>query len=174
MKRTILATLLITSSLLSANLTNLKTISSDFTQIITNSTHNTIKYQGTMFAKKKNNLALWIYTIPIEKEIYYRNGNIVILEPDLEQATFAKLNKIPNIITILKTAKKVSQNKLIANFNKTKYTILLDKDKIKSISYKDQMQNNVTINLNKVKINKEIKDNRFIYEIPAGYDIIKQ
>jgi len=174
MKKLILSTLLVASSLISAELTNLKTISSNFTQLITNSSHNTIKYQGKMYAKKQDNLALWIYTSPIEKKIYYRDGDIVILEPDLEQVTFAKLNKVPNIITILKSAKKVSKNKLIATFNKTKYTITVNGDKVQRISYQDEMQNNVSIRFSNVKTNKDIKDDLFIYEIPAGYDVLKQ
>ncbi len=174
MKKLILSTLLVTSSLISAELTNLKTISSNFTQLITNDSHNTIKYQGKMFAKKQNNLALWIYTSPVEKKIYYRDGNIVILEPDLEQVTFAKLNKVPNIITILKTAKKISNHKLVAKFNKTKYTITVDGDKVQRISYHDEMQNNVSIRFSNLKTNTPIKDDLFIYEIPAGYDVLKQ
>jgi len=174
MKKFIFSLLVVSSSLISAELANLKTISTNFTQLITNNSHNTIKYLGKMYAKKQNNLALWIYMRPIEKKIYYRDGNIVILEPDLEQATFAKLNKVPNIITILKNAKKVSSNKLIATFNKTKYSITTNKNIVKSISYKDEMQNRVTINFSNMKVNKNIDDNLFIYEIPAGYDVLKQ
>ena len=174
MKKYIIALLVASSSLISAELANLKTISTNFTQLISNNSHNTIKYSGKMYAKKQNNLALWIYTSPVEKKIYYRDGNIVILEPDLEQVTFAKLNKVPNIITILKNAKKVSANKLIATFNKTKYSILTDKNLVKSISYKDEMQNNVTINFYNTKVNNNISDKIFIYEIPAGYDVLKQ
>jgi len=174
MKKYILALLLITSSLISAELTNLKTISSNFTQLISNSSHNTIKYNGKMYAKKENNLALWIYTSPVEKKIYYRDGNIVILEPDLEQVTFAKLNKVPNIISILKRAKKISKNKLVATFNKTKYTITTNKNTVKKIQYKDEMQNRVTINFYNTKVNHNISDRVFIYEIPAGYDVLKQ
>jgi len=174
MKKLILSTLVVASSLLSAELANLKTISSSFTQLITNSSHNTIKYYGKMFAKKQNNLALWVYKSPVEKKIYYRDGNIVILEPDLEQVTFAKLNKVPNIITILKTAKKISKNKLVAKFNKTTYTITVSGDKVQRISYRDEMQNNVSIRFTNVKTNRFLSDDLFMYEIPAGYDVLKQ
>ena len=141
MKKYILALLVASSSLISAELANLKTISTNFTQLISNSSHNTIKYNGKMYAKKENNLALWIYTSPVEKKIYYRDGNIIILEPDLEQATFAKLNKVPNIISILKRAKKISENKLVAIFNKIKYTITIHNEIVKKIQLqKNQMQ----------------------------------
>ncbi len=174
MKKIIFSTLVAISSLISADLSNLKSISANFTQLITNSSHNTIKYQGKMYAKKQNNLALWIYTKPVEKKIYYRDGNIVILEPELEQVTFAKLNKVPNLITILKGAKKISDNQLVAKFNNTKYTITTNGDKISRVSYKDEMQNNVSIRFTNVKTNQFISDDTFIYEIPAGYDVLKQ
>ncbi len=174
MKKILLLTILTISNLISAQLTEIKTISADFEQLITNDTKNTIKYKGKMYAKKENNLALWIYTSPIEKKIYYRDGDIVIIEPDLEQATFARLNKIPNIITILKNAKKVSKNTLVTYFNKTKYTITVDKNRVKKISYKDTMQNKVSIIFTNVNIDKPIKDELFIYEIPAGFDILRQ
>ena len=174
MKKIIFSVFILITNLISTELSNLKTISANFTQVITNESQNTIKYKGKMYAKKQENLALWIYTSPVEKKIYYRDGDIVIIEPDLEQATFARLNKVPNIITILKNAKKVSKNTLIANFNKTKYTIILEKNIVKRISYKDEMQNNVSIRFTNVKTNKPISDDLFIYEIPAGFDILRQ
>ena len=174
MKKIIFTTLVALSSLISADLSHIKSISANFTQLITNSANNTIKYHGKMYAKKQNNLALWIYKSPVEKKIYYRNGNIVILEPDLEQVTFAKLNKVPNIITILKSTKRVSKNKLIAKFNKTRYTITINGNKVSRVSYKDEMQNNVSIRFSNVKVNRFLSDDLFIYEIPAGYDVLKQ
>jgi len=174
MKKKLFMLILATSALISADLNNIKTLKTSFVQKIKNSTNNTITYKGVMFAKKANNLALWIYNRPIYKEIYYRDGNIVVIEPDLEQATFAKLKKIPNILTLLKNAKKISENKLVTVFNHTKYIITTDKNFVKSIQYKDEMQNSVEIDFIKPEVNKPIDDQRFIYKIPAGYDILKQ
>ena len=174
MKKKLLMMILVTSSLISADLANIKTIKTSFVQKIKNTANSVIIYKGEMFAKKENNLALWIYDKPVHKEIYYRDGDIVIIEPELEQATFAKLDKVPNIITLLKKAKKVSQNTLVTTFKDTKYTIKTDHEKIKEISYKDEMQNKVSISFINPKINTNINDSRFIYQIPAGYDILKQ
>ena len=165
---------LITSTLIATDLTNIKTIQTGFIQKIKNNTNNVLTYQGTMFAQKQNNLALWIYEKPIYKEIYYRDGKIVIIEPDLEQATFAKLEKVPNIITLLKNAKQISKNRFVTTFNNTKYKITTDNNFVKYIEYKDEMQNHVKINFINPKINKKIEKNRFIYKIPSGYDILKQ
>jgi outer membrane lipoprotein carrier protein len=174
MRKKLLFLLLTTTALISADLTNIKTIETNFIQKIKNSSNNVLTYKGKMFAKKKNNLALWIYYSPVKKKIYYRDGDIVILEPELEQVTFAKLEKIPNIITLLKRAKKISKNKLVTTFNNTKYYITTDKKFVKYITYRDEMQNSVTIIFRNPKVNKPINDNKFIYEIPAGYDVLKQ
>jgi len=174
MKKNFLLMFLTTSALISADLTNIKTLKTSFIQEIKNSSNNVIIYEGKMYAKKNNNLALWIYDKPVKKEIYYRNGNITIIEPDLEQATFAKLKTIPNIITLLKNAKKISKNKLITVFNNIKYTIVTDKNFVKYIVYKDEMQNQVLIKFINPQINQNLNDDIFIYKIPAGYDILKQ
>jgi len=174
MKKKLLLLLLSSMALISADFSNIKTIETSFIQKIKNSSNNVLTYKGKMFAKKEKNLALWIYNQPIYKKIYYRDGDIVIIEPDLEQVTFAKLKKIPNIITLLKRAKKVSTNKLVTVFNDTKYTITTDKNFVKYISYKDEMQNQVTIYFINPKVNTHISDQKFIYEIPAGYDVLKQ
>ncbi len=174
MKKKLLMMILVTSSLISADLTGIKTIKTSFVQKIKNSANSVIIYKGKMFAKKENNLALWVYDKPVKKEIYYRDGNIVILEPDLEQATFAKLDKVPNIITLLKKAKRVSKNTLVTTFKDTKYTIKTNHKNIEEISYKDEMQNHVSIDFINPKINTKIDNNIFIYQIPAGYDILKQ
>ncbi len=171
-KRIFTISILVTT-LVSARISDIKTISADFTQKVTNETNQVLLYKGTMFAKKKNNQALWIYTYPFEKEIYYKNGKIVVIEPDLEQATFAKLNKVPNILTLLKRAKKISHNRLVTRFNGTKYYITLYHNKISQIDYIDEMQNRVSIKLSAVKINKPISDRRFIYHIPKDYDILQ-
>jgi outer membrane lipoprotein carrier protein len=166
--------LLMSSILIATNLTNIQTIQTSFIQKIKNNTNNVLTYQGTMFAQKQNNLALWIYEKPKYKEIYYKNGEIVIIEPDLEQVTFAKLEKAPNIITILKNAKQISKNKLITIFNNTKYKISTDDNFVKYIEYKDEMQNYVRIDFINPKINQKIGKNRFVYKIPSGYDVLKQ
>jgi len=160
-------------NLVSADFGSIKTISTDFEQKVINESGQVLKYTGTMFAKKSENQALWIYTYPIEKEIYYKNGNIVIIEPDLEQATFAKINKVPNIITLLKRAKKVSEHRLVTRFNGTRYYILIDKNKIREISYVDEMKNKVSIRFIDTKINENISNSRFEYHIPKDYDILR-
>jgi outer membrane lipoprotein carrier protein len=127
-----------------------------------------------MYATKQNNQALWVYTSPIEKKIYYKNGSIVIIEPELEQVIFAKLSKIPNVLTLLNNAKQVSANTLTTTFNNIVYKITTNGNKIKSISYTDEIQNRVLIEFNAQKTNGHIDGSKFVYSIPEDYDILEQ
>jgi len=174
MKKIAVILTFLVSALFSLNLNDIKSIKTQFYQEIINSSGNKIYYKGTMFAKKDKNQALWIYQQPIYKEIYYLNGKIVIIEPDLEQATFAKLKKIPNIITLLKSAKKIDNNTYVTKFNNTKYFITLKNNTLYKISYIDEMKNKVNVTLINPKINIDISDQRFQYHIPKGYDILKE
>jgi outer membrane lipoprotein carrier protein len=127
-----------------------------------------------MYATKQDNQALWEYNSPIEKKIYYKSGNIVIIEPELEQVIFAKLSKVPNVLSLLNNAKQISENKLVTTFNKIKYTIVTDGNTIKSINYVDEIQNRVTIEFSDQKTNSKINSAVFTYTIPTDYDILEQ
>lgn len=174
MKKILLSSILFSCTLLSANISELHTLESDFKQSIVNEQNSQITYSGKMYATQKDNQALWEYTTPIVKKIYYKEGNIVIIEPELEQAIFAKLTKVPNVLQLLNSAQKLSDTKLVTTFNKIKYTITLDKNKIKKITYVDEIQNKVTIVFEKQTTNGYIKPETFVYSIPEEFDILEQ
>ncbi|NPA74303.1 MAG: outer membrane lipoprotein chaperone LolA [Epsilonproteobacteria bacterium] len=157
---------------LSANsLQDIRTIKSDFTQTITNESNKTIRYSGKFYADADGK-ALWIYEKPIQKSIYYLNGKVVVIEPELEQAIFSKFENFPKILTILKSAKP-KNGKLVAACCDTDYQISVKNKKIKSISYKDKVGNSVKITFSNQEINIILDDSVFRYKIPQGYDILK-
>lgn len=174
MKKILLSMAFMSTTLLSANITQLNSLESNFKQSIVNDQNSRITYQGKMYATKQNNQALWEYTSPIEKKIYYKDGSIVIIEPELEQVIFAKLSKVPNVLSLLNSAKEISENKFETTFNNVIYTIATEGEKIKSISYTDEIQNRVTIEFNAQKTNEYIDVNKFVYTIPEDYDILEQ
>lgn len=174
MKKLLLSAALLSTTFLSANITALNSLESNFKQSIVNDQNSRITYQGKMYATKQNNQALWIYTTPIEKKIYYKDGSIVIIEPELEQVIYAKLSKVPNVLSLLNSAKKISTDRFETTFNNVKYTIITHGDAVNSISYTDEIQNRVTIEFNTQKINKGIDENKFLYSIPEDYDILQQ
>ncbi len=174
MKKILLSVALLSTTLLSANITQLNSLESNFKQSIVNDQNSRITYSGKMYATKQNNQALWEYTSPIEKKIYYKDGSIVIIEPELEQAIFAKLSKVPNVLSLLNSAKRISENRFETTFNNVKYMIETNGNKINSISYTDEIQNRVTIEFNAQKTNENINASKFVYSIPEDYDILEQ
>ena len=169
----ILATLFLAPTLWAQNL-DIKTIQADFTQSITNDQNAVVTYQGKMYATQEKNQALWEYKVPIIKQIYYKEGKLVIIEPELEQVIYAKLDKIPNILALLKSAKKISENTLQTTFNALTYNITLKEGKLEKIFYKDEMQNSVMIVFQNEVVNDPIQESRFSYTIPKGYDILEE
>ena len=150
---------------------DIHSIKANFTQTITNEQNSTIKYSGKFYAKSDNK-ALWIYQKPIKKELYFLDGKVVIIEPELEQAIFSGAKKLPKILDILKNAKK-EKNRLIAKCCDTTYTIITKGNQIISVSYKDKVGNNVKINFFNEETNLIIDDEIFRYKIPKDYDILK-
>ncbi len=160
--------------LISANILNINSIESNFEQTITNDQSSQIRYTGKMYAKQANNKALWQYKTPIKKQIFYTNGKLIIIEPELEQAIFAKLDKVPNVLALIKNAQKISNNTLSTTFNSITYTIQINGNKIDSISYTDELHNNVIIRFLNEKTNSYINDSKFVFNIPKNYDILEQ
>ncbi len=165
---------LLTTSTIFANSLNIQTLESNFTQSITNDQNAKIVYTGKMYATQAKNKALWEYNSPIVKKIYYTGGKLVIIEPELEQVIYAKLEKVPNVLKLIKSAKKVADDTLQTRFNATTYNILVEDNKIVNITYIDEMQNSVAIEFNNEKVNGVLSDSVFSYTIPADYDILEQ
>jgi len=173
-KTLVLSSLLLVSTI-SANSLDITSLETDFTQTIVNDQNAKITYTGKMYATSAKNQALWEYNSPIVKKIYYKGGKeLVIIEPELEQVIYAKLNKVPNILKLLQSAKKISANKLQTRFNGLTYNIETNGNKIEKISYTDEMQNSVVISFANEKVNGVIRGSRFAYTIPADYDILEQ
>ncbi len=168
-----LSALFLTSTI-SANSLNIQSLESNFRQSIINDQNAKIIYTGKMYATQTKNQALWEYNTPIIKQIYYKGGKLVIIEPELEQAIYAKLDKVPNVLKLLKSAKKISQNILQTRFNGLTYKITTAGNQIEKISYTDEMQNKVVISFTNEIVNQGIDSSRFSYKIPADYDILEQ
>jgi outer membrane lipoprotein carrier protein len=170
----LLSTALFLAISLQANIYNLSSLESNFSQSITNDQNAKIVYHGKMYAKRENNQALWRYTSPINKDIYYKGGKLIIIEPDLEQVIYAKMDKIPNILTILDNAVQIGENRLQTSFNNINYNITMNGNKIDKIEYKDEMENRVKITFTNENVNHKINNSVFNFIIPEDYDILEQ
>ncbi len=146
------------------------TLSSDFKQSV-ESDGKAIMYSGNFIAEAKN--AFWHYAKPSVKNIYFYGDEVVVVEPDLEQAIYTKLKDTPDLGAILRSAKKVSENRYEAVFDGIKYKVSLKNELPYEVKYRDKLENEVTITLSNVKKNVAIKDKGiFKPVIPQGYDIV--
>ncbi|WP_185900182.1 LolA-like outer membrane lipoprotein chaperone [Campylobacter sp. MIT 99-7217] len=147
-----------------------KSFSSDFTQIVSNK-NSKISYKGKLIITQ--NKAFWSYEEPTQKQIYIKNQNITIVEPDLEQVILTKLEKVPNLTQIFKNAKQNKQGLYEANYEGVRYIVKLENDEVQSISYQDDLENEVSIILSKQKRNFAVDENIFEAKYPKSYDILR-
>ena len=148
-------------------------IQSDFTQKVTSPEGSILEYQGTFYARDDNR-ALWVYTKPITKKIYFLPGRVMIVEPDLEQVIISALDKTPNLSKLLSEAKKTSDNAYEAHFGETTYHITTKEGVPESIYYLDKLENKVQIILKEVTTNLILDNVLFTMQIPSHYDVINQ
>jgi outer membrane lipoprotein carrier protein len=159
---------------LSANVFNtIKSFQASFEQTITNSSKTTITYKGEIFIKD-NSKILWKYKKPIVKNVYILDNFAIIDEPELEQAIYTSLDKEINLFKILQEAKQVDENHYQATLNDMQYTVKLINNQITAISYKDELENSVTINFTHVIQNLDIDAELFQFFPPTSYDIIRK
>ena len=138
----------------------------NFTQTINNNGKK-IYYKGKLFYKKGQ--ILWKYFYPVKKYIWI-NKKVYVYEPNLMQVTISKRPKF-TLQNILKNAKK-EKNFYIAKINNKKVYFIYDKT-IKSLHYKDDAGNLVTITFSKPSV-KPLKDSIFIPTYPNDVDFIYQ
>jgi outer membrane lipoprotein carrier protein len=171
MKKILISTLL--SIACYADLQSISSIEADFSQTIVDDHNKTLVYKGHLFASKPQ-YALWQYTQPVKKEIYLYNDRVTIIEPELEQAIIKHLQNQLNFFTLIKQAKQIDKHHYVTFMKDKKIFITLNKDKIESIHYKDEFENDVTLIFTNEIINKAIPQNIFEAKIPIDFDIITE
>jgi len=164
---------MVTFSFLNANpFKQIKTFQADFIQSIVNNSNKEIKYSGKIYIKEPY-LVLWRYDDP-QKDVYINNQLVTIVEPELEQAIITKLKNEINMVKLLQDATKVSKDIYQTELYNIVYTIKLEDRKLKSINYKDELENQVKISfLNSIE-NQDIQNSTFEANIPNDYDIIRK
>lgn len=161
---------------LHAENTRIHSISSDFNQTITSTENETLIYEGNFIASKDENLAYWNYLTPNPKQIYFSEYQVIIVEPDLEQAIITRLDQLTDIPSILSDAidsKEESQNEVEVTISGIVYTIHFQQDLPIKISYHDEIENKVEINLKNTKLNVDIDKTIFNVKLPSNYDIVQ-
>ena len=151
---------------------NITSFQADFEQTITNEQNKTLRYEGEIHFKAPDKL-LWIYKKPIEKKIVIANGRIVIVEPELEQATIKKM-KEKTLFALLKKAKKVDKNHYKLQEKNKNFDIYFQKGVLKKVRYIDEFGNENEVVFANQRQNEDLNDSIFSVEIDPDYDIIYQ
>ena len=159
--------------LLIASILDFKTIESDFTQTVTNKSGNTITYKGTIKIKGEDKI-LWSYKTPVLKNVFITKNKAIIDEPELEQAITSRLSSDLNIVTIINKSKKIGKNTYENKLDETKYTVIIENNILKSVRYRDELDNDVGVLFTNFKRNFPIQDEIFDFKIPPHYDVIKK
>ena len=154
-----------------ASLSEINSFNADFIQNITDEKDKVLSYNGHILASKPQN-ALWTYKQPIEKHVYINPRTVTIIEPEIEQVIIKRIESNFNFFNMIQNAQKVDKDSYVAHYKESIFTILTENNLLKSISYKDEFENNVEIIfLNQIQ-NIEIDRKLFIPFIPVDYDII--
>lgn len=143
----------------------------DFIQTVTNDKGNSLKYKGHVKAMKPQ-YALWTYSEPSQKFIYIAKNRATIIEPELEQVIVRSLGSSIDFFNIIKQAKKINSNTYIAKFQSINYTIKIENSYLKSIEYKDELDNSISIIFIQQAENLKMNKEDFFPTIPQEYDII--
>lgn len=152
----------------------IENISSDFTQTVTSNENISLVYKGNFVAIKNDNLAFWNYTEPLQKQIFFSNIQVVIVEPDLEQAIISSLEQVTDLSSILNEAieKKGLNETVELKIMDIKYKIFFNDELPIKITYKDELENDVIIELYNTLLNQNIDKSIFDIKLPKNYDII--
>lgn len=162
--------LVLSFKILNANDLEFDTLKSDFTQRITNQ-NKSITYSGHFIIDSKFG-AFWQYENPNLKFVYFSKTNIIIIEPDLEQAVITQISDAPDLLTLLSGAKQINKSTFEANFDDVKYRIFTQNALPAQISYTDKLGNDVKITLKNTHKNEAINKELLEPKIPQNYDII--
>lgn len=145
----------------------------NFVQTVVDSENVTIVYKGSFTAKRPFH-AVWSYTIPTQKSVYINDKEIVVVEPELEQAIERESKDSFTLFNILEDATKVDAATYEKTIGKIKYTLTIKGDTLHALHYQDDLENNVTIMFKDTQANIPLKSSTFHPVIPEDYDIISQ
>ena len=150
-----------------------KSFQSDFIQNIKNPSGSVITYEGSLITNDSNYI-IWRYTKPIIKEVYILDDQVIINEPELEQTIYTSTNNQLNLNTLIKNAKMLNKGIYEASINEIKYHFIFKDDILMSVSYLDEVENQVAIIFQNQQKDKKLDSKIFLFDQNPDFDIIKQ
>ncbi|MDR1911201.1 MAG: LolA-like outer membrane lipoprotein chaperone [Helicobacteraceae bacterium] len=173
MRRVLIGFCFIVNALRADTPIDFKTLKQDFVQRVTNELNQTLTFAGVVRLKQPN-LARYDYEKPLQKTITISGDRVLMLEPELEQATKFTSEIALNIIDLWKQSRAVGEGKREAVVKNQKISLEHEGANITRVYYTDDLDNFVEIILSAPKRNEPIDDSFFAPAIPKGWDIISQ
>lgn len=170
MKQILLTMLFITY--MYGSIDTINSFEADFTQSITDEKDKVLVYNGHIVASKPQN-AKWNYIEPVKKDVYISKFNVTIVEPEIEQVIFKRIESNFDFFKIISNAKKIKKNTYLTNYKNSSFTIVKNNDLIESISYVDEFENRVKILFKNQKQNHQIDSEVFTPVYPLFFDVIR-
>jgi len=171
MKYFVIFTFLISSLLAFGE--NLNSFEADFKQTIVDEENKKLVYTGHIYATKPSSV-LWVYQTPVEKNIFIKKREAIIIEPELEQVIIKNLRSEIDFFSIISKAKKVDATHYQSVYKNIEFTLEHKDELIVSLKYSDQLENHVTIEFSSQKQNHKIKKSTFMPVVPKGFDVIEE
>lgn len=144
-----------------------------FVQKITNPKKKVIRYEGNVLMDNGARFK-WSYLKPSKKEVCSDGKRVMVVDHDLEQVSYYRMDRGFDLTAVLKKAKHYKDNLYTARYRGRTYTIAVDpKGRVEQIAYRDDMDNVVNIHLYKLKTySKSPAAAAFRCPYPKSYDVI--
>ena len=148
-------------------------IRAHFLQKVTNPRKKVIQYSGTVLMDRSNRFK-WSYVKPTKKEVCSDGKRVTVVDHDLEQVSFYRMDKGFDLGAVLKRAKHYKGRLYTARYQGRTYTLELDgKGRVDQIAYRDDMDNVVNIRLSQIRsLSKAPSLREMSCPYPKAYDVI--
>jgi outer membrane lipoprotein carrier protein len=145
-----------------------------FLQKVTNPQKRVIQYSGKVLMDNGKRFK-WSYTRPTRKEVCSDGRQVIVVDHDLEQVSFYRMDKGFDLGAVLARAKHYKDNLYTAKYQGRTYTLAVDdKGRIEQIAYRDDMDNVVNIHLKKIRsLSRPPAAKRMRCPYPKNFDVIK-
>jgi outer membrane lipoprotein carrier protein len=147
--------------------------SASFVQKVTNPRKKILRYSGDFYGGADARFK-WNYLKPTKKEVCSDGKRITVVDHDLEQISYYRMEKGFNLEAILKKAKHYKDNLYTAEYRGHTYTFAVDdRGFVEQIAYRDDMDNVVHIRFEKIRVYKNpVAASKMQCSHPDGYDVI--
>lgn len=149
----------------------LESFEAKFEQHIVDENGKQVVYRGYVWAERPHSIH-WRYSEPVKKEVYMNGNEVIVIEPDMEQALVRQLREEIDLFTILSHAKEVAPHRYEAQYDSQTFTVTTEEERLSSISYRDTFDNRIELRFSEQHQNVPIPEETFRAEIPEEYDVI--